>query len=250
MPVGWADHWADPAGCRPCCRPCPADYIHPGGLGQKIMADLGALLIQETVLDLLLYPWSQQDQAMLNEPLPPPMYKGQHPAPPPLAHPSFASCWQLLVQCCCTPPPCPPPPAALPLPADNWETDNKLCLHNDDFKTAVTEAKGFEYVNEGTEAKPKWGYVSGGWSAGALPCGPACLRCLAGRWHCPGAPPGAVHPACQPRPTCQPFQTPTFPPARPPTRARGSTHPRTDLSLHHPSLAGRRWAGRLATASP
>jgi hypothetical protein len=56
--------------------PRPADYLHPGGLGQKIMADLGALLIQETVLDLLLYPWSQQDQAMLEEPLPPPMYPG------------------------------------------------------------------------------------------------------------------------------------------------------------------------------
>jgi hypothetical protein len=40
------------------------------------MADLGVMLIQETVLDLLLYPWSQQDQAMLDEPLPQPMYPG------------------------------------------------------------------------------------------------------------------------------------------------------------------------------
>jgi hypothetical protein len=45
------------------------------------MADLGALLVQDTVLDLLMYPWSQQDQAMLNEPLPPPMYKGAPPPP-------------------------------------------------------------------------------------------------------------------------------------------------------------------------
>jgi hypothetical protein len=202
------------------------------------MADLGALLIQETVLDLLLYPWSQQDQAMLNEPLPPPMYKGQQPAPPPLAHPSFASCWQLLVQCCCTPPPCPPPPAALPLPADNWETDNKLCLHNDDFKTAVTEAKGFEYVNEGTEAKPKWGYVSGGWSAGAPALWAVCLRCLAGHLHC-RAPRLAqctrlVSPAQPVSPSKRP---PSHLLARPPGLVAPPTHAPTYRCTTHPSPA-------------
>jgi hypothetical protein len=56
---------------------CPsADYLHPGGLGQKIMSDLAVMLIQETVIDLLMFPWGQQDQAMLNEPMPPPMYPG------------------------------------------------------------------------------------------------------------------------------------------------------------------------------
>ncbi len=45
------------------------------------MSDLAVMLIQDTVIDLLMFPWSQQDQEMLNEPIPPPMYPGEPAAP-------------------------------------------------------------------------------------------------------------------------------------------------------------------------
>ncbi len=43
--------------------------------------------------------------------------------------------------------------------AGNWEPTSRMCLHNTDFKKAIADAKGFEFVNEGTAERPKWGYV-------------------------------------------------------------------------------------------
>lgn len=82
-PCHWACHPVNVMHARPklTTARCPADYLHPGGLGQKVMSDLAVMLIQDTVIELLMYPWSQQDQAMLNEPIPPPMYPGQSSAP-------------------------------------------------------------------------------------------------------------------------------------------------------------------------
>lgn len=50
--------------------------IHPHNLGQKLMCDLAVALLQDTALELLLQPWGQLDQALLEEPLPEPMYQG------------------------------------------------------------------------------------------------------------------------------------------------------------------------------
>ncbi len=43
--------------------------------------------------------------------------------------------------------------------AGNYEPTSRMCLYNEAFKTVVAGAQGFELVNEGTEEKPKWGYV-------------------------------------------------------------------------------------------
>jgi hypothetical protein len=62
----------------PVCHPCCADLLHPYGLGQKLMCDLAGPCCKTlpwTEL-LLQQPWDQQDEAMLKEPLPEPMYQG------------------------------------------------------------------------------------------------------------------------------------------------------------------------------
>ncbi len=41
------------------------------------MADLAVLLLQDTVLDLLVYPWDRRDQALLEEGLQEPMHPGE-----------------------------------------------------------------------------------------------------------------------------------------------------------------------------
>ncbi len=43
--------------------------------------------------------------------------------------------------------------------ADNWEPAGGACLHNTAFRSAVIAARDFEFVNEGTAERPKWGYV-------------------------------------------------------------------------------------------
>lgn len=47
----------------------------------------------------------------------------------------------------------------LPLLAGNWEPTIQQCLFGAHFHSVVTEATGFTYLNEGTERRPKWGYV-------------------------------------------------------------------------------------------
>lgn len=42
---------------------------------------------------------------------------------------------------------------------NNWPSQNNSCLVGKLFKQQVVAAKGFEWVNEGTQDKPKWGYV-------------------------------------------------------------------------------------------
>ncbi|GFR47718.1 hypothetical protein Agub_g9472 [Astrephomene gubernaculifera] len=58
---------------------------HPGDAGNRVMADLAAFLIQETALDLLLDPFTPEEEAQAREgPLPPPMYKGNLPPTAPM----------------------------------------------------------------------------------------------------------------------------------------------------------------------
>ncbi len=54
------------------------DYLHPGDLGHHIMADLAVWLFQQTAIDLLIRPWSDEEEQMLEEGLPKPMYKGEN----------------------------------------------------------------------------------------------------------------------------------------------------------------------------
>ena len=82
---------------------------------------------QQTALDVILRPYGKADAGMLHEPLP------QPPADPPL---SFS------------------------IVVGNYAPTTALCLQQDMLAPHVLEAAGWEYVNEGTDAKPKKGYVS------------------------------------------------------------------------------------------
>ncbi|KAI3426970.1 hypothetical protein D9Q98_006914 [Chlorella vulgaris] len=50
-------------------------------------------------------------------------------------------------------------PLRPPMLRNNWPSQNNSCLVGKLFKQQVVAAKGFEWVNEGTQDKPKWGYV-------------------------------------------------------------------------------------------
>lgn len=52
------------------------DYMHPSDLGHRIMADLATWLIQQTALDLIIRPFGPEDQELIDEGLPAPMYQG------------------------------------------------------------------------------------------------------------------------------------------------------------------------------
>ncbi|GBF87887.1 hypothetical protein Rsub_00599 [Raphidocelis subcapitata] len=48
-----------------------------------------------------------------------------------------------------------------PMYPGNHPSLRRVCFHGDDFRSTVVNAGGgWEWVNEGTEASPKWGYVS------------------------------------------------------------------------------------------
>ncbi|GIL91193.1 hypothetical protein Vretimale_18816 [Volvox reticuliferus] len=94
---------------------------HPGDSGHRVMADLVIYMLQDTALDLLLDPWSYTEQRGEQEkPLQVPMYSGNVA------------------------------PAAA------------MCLCGDLFSSAVASnaSEGFAFVNEGSEWKPRWGYVA------------------------------------------------------------------------------------------
>ena len=51
--------------------------LHPQDLGHRIMADLAVWLFQQTALDLLIRPYGEEDQELIDEGLPLPMYPGE-----------------------------------------------------------------------------------------------------------------------------------------------------------------------------
>ncbi len=53
------------------------------------MADLAVWLFQQTAIDLLIRPWSDEEEQMLQEGLPEPMYKGGNAIVPCASHLSF-----------------------------------------------------------------------------------------------------------------------------------------------------------------
>ncbi|GFR50050.1 hypothetical protein Agub_g12101 [Astrephomene gubernaculifera] len=91
---------------------------HPGDTGHKIMADIGAYMIQNAILSVLLSPLSTTEWTRLGEPLIPPMYPNNEVPP------------------------------------------GVVCTSGDPLKKLVVASDGWEWKNEGTDIKPKWGYVS------------------------------------------------------------------------------------------
>jgi hypothetical protein len=47
-----------------------------------------------------------------------------------------------------------------PMYPGNHPSLRRVCFHGDDFQSTVVNSGGWDWVNEGTEASPKWGYVS------------------------------------------------------------------------------------------
>jgi hypothetical protein len=47
----------------------------------------------------------------------------------------------------------------------NWESSNLICVVGEQLPHTVVANKGWQWVNEGTAVKPKWGFVS--WQVGA-----------------------------------------------------------------------------------
>ncbi|KAI8475674.1 MAG: hypothetical protein J3K34DRAFT_27974 [Monoraphidium minutum] len=56
------------------------DFMHPIDPGMRAICDAVVHLLQETALSLLLRPLDEADREMVREPLPPPMYPGNHEA--------------------------------------------------------------------------------------------------------------------------------------------------------------------------
>lgn len=54
------------------------DFMHPTDPGMAAISDMVAYLIQQTALGLLLNPLSRADRALLQEPMPDPMFTGKH----------------------------------------------------------------------------------------------------------------------------------------------------------------------------
>lgn len=52
-----------------------------------------------------------------------------------------------------------------PISAGNFESSSLVCIIGDDFPSVVVQKAEWDWINEGTDAKPKWGYVS--WKVGA-----------------------------------------------------------------------------------
>jgi hypothetical protein len=50
-------------------------------------------------------------------------------------------------------------PLRPPMLRNNWPNANNSCLMGRLFNEHVTKSEGFEWVNEGSEEKPKWGWV-------------------------------------------------------------------------------------------
>jgi hypothetical protein len=47
----------------------------------------------------------------------------------------------------------------------NWESSNLICVVGEQLPHTVVDNKGWQWLNEGTAVKPKWGFVS--WQVGA-----------------------------------------------------------------------------------
>lgn len=61
----------------------------------------------------------------------------------------------------------------------NWESSNLICVVGDQLPHTVVDNKGWQWVNEGTAVKPKWGFVS--WQVGATLVLKVDTRSSAGR---------------------------------------------------------------------
>lgn len=61
--------------------------------------------------------------------------------------------------------PCPMPQVPVPMFEGNWESSNLVCVVGEQLPHTVVQNDGWEWVNEGTAVKPKWGYVT--WQVGA-----------------------------------------------------------------------------------
>jgi hypothetical protein len=59
------------------------------------------------------------------------------------------------------------PTAQVPPPMfdGNWEASNLVCILGEQLPASVAHNSGFDWVNEGSATKPKWGFVS--WTVGA-----------------------------------------------------------------------------------
>lgn len=68
--------------------------------------------------------------------------------------------------------------------AGNWESSNLICVVGEQLPHTVVENKGWQWVNEGTAMKPKWGFVS--WQVGSTLVLKVDTRASAGR-HGPDA---------------------------------------------------------------
>uniref|UniRef100_A0A383WNE5 SGNH hydrolase-type esterase domain-containing protein n=1 Tax=Tetradesmus obliquus TaxID=3088 RepID=A0A383WNE5_TETOB len=103
----------------------PDEQRHPTPLGHRYMADIAVHLLQQTYIDSVL---ASLDEQTLQ----------QHP----LAK------------------------VAPPMLPGNYESSNLACIIGEDLRAAVVQQQGsWSWVNEGTPARPKWGFVS--WQVGA-----------------------------------------------------------------------------------
>lgn len=53
-----------------------------------------------------------------------------------------------------------PPPTSATRPSGNFQPQSATCVQQDLLPSVIAKAEGFDFVNEGTEAKPKKGYVA------------------------------------------------------------------------------------------
>lgn len=147
------------------------------------MADMVIHLIQETALGLALWPFTPRDEAAALRKLPEPMYPGAgrgcripcgiqrslwHPAP--AVHRGSRDLQTAGLQTgsaqLSAAPSCAPQPSCangppLRRPAGNHPSLRRVCFHAEDFLSVVpSRDRGWEWVNEGTDSSPKWGFVS------------------------------------------------------------------------------------------
>jgi len=52
-----------------------------------------------------------------------------------------------------------------PMFTGNWESSNLICVVGEQLPHTVAQNKGWEWINEGSAVKPKWGFVT--WQVGA-----------------------------------------------------------------------------------
>ena len=108
-----------------CVLPCPTfPALLPchqcTAMHCRHMADMIITLLRHTLEDLALRPFSQDDEERARAPLPHPMYD------------------------------------------DNYPPTHNMCMMGGEFQAAVVQgaSTGFEWVNEGSTEKPKWGWVA------------------------------------------------------------------------------------------